>query len=152
WQLKPFTVTVSGANIVDFIGAGNPITAALQIGAALARDQPLNEIFWELLRDYAIFHLLVAAGCTAGAVAKLRPVGVAQAGGAVGVRRRRPWRAIVTGLRPRIGNFPMLWKELFAEPKLRPGPMGRILLALLLVLSLVPAGIIVYYWAADLWV
>src|SRR5262249_39086416 len=46
--------------------------------------------------------------------------------------------------RPRVGRSPMIWKEVFAEPGLRFGWIGRIVTLLLILASLVPLVFILY--------
>jgi hypothetical protein len=55
-----------------------------------------------------------------------------------GKAARRKWR-LMHRLRPAVGNSPMLWKELFAEPAAsRLGWVGRIALALIVLGVIVP--------------
>src|SRR4029077_2114004 len=87
---------------------------------------------------YAVFHLVVTAVCVTWAVARLRAVALAQAGEpATGEAvRGRLW------LRPPVGRRPMVWKEVFAEPALRFGRAGRIGVWVFVLLSFVPAVVI----------
>src|SRR5206468_7850373 len=107
----------------------------------LFRGKSLDEFLPGLLRDYAIFHGLVAAGFTVLAVIRLRPVALKQSyGKAAKLSLLTRWWG-----RPRVGNEAMLWKEIFAEPGLRFNWLGRIAVGCLVLGSFVPAGLIFYY-------
>jgi len=88
-----------------------------------------------LLVSYAVFTVI----CLAWSVLRVRRVYRKSVGTAT--RRRkftlRLWR-------PRMGRFPMLWKEMFAETSaVRFGLLARIAMLLLVAAAIVPAGMMV---------
>src|SRR5262249_50530000 len=70
--------------------------------------------------------------CRRWAMAGLGAGAVAQGDGAG--RKDRPTRS-----RPRVGRHPMLWKEVFAEPGLAFNRFGKVLVALIILASFIPA-------------
>src|SRR5262249_50192288 len=124
----------------EALSAGNVIVVMVKLGSAWRPGQTLGDILPELLRNYAIFHLLVTGLCAGWAVARLRALALKQT---YGTTQKLPRYARVWG-RPRVGLQPMIWKEIFAEPGIRLNWAGRILVAVLIILSFVPAGLIIY--------
>src|SRR5207244_13051236 len=90
------------------------------------------------------FHIDCTAVFTTWAVLRLRTVALAQANRTARLKKPKGVLRELTPRRPRIGRYPMLWKEIYAEPGLRLNWPGRILVAVLVVMSFVPAGWIVY--------
>jgi ABC-type transport system involved in multi-copper enzyme maturation permease subunit len=123
---------------------GNPFKAwqALQIAASagdLAKTAPT------VLRNYAVFHGIIALVCCAWAAARLRVWGcllpshppelptlrVTTRDGTILLRRQPPiWPR---KKRPPITGHPMLWKELHARSVLRLGDVGKTLVVLLMI-------------------
>ncbi len=138
---ESWTSPVTVRDLVEWLCAGNPFVAVYHIfggggGPGLTRP---DEVLPEVLRNYAIFHLLVAGVCATLAVVRLRPVALKQTydkqqkGSLLG-----RWR-----LRPAVGDFPMVWKEVLAEPGFRLHWLGWALVGLLVLGSLSPTGFIV---------
>jgi hypothetical protein len=94
----------------------------------------LSSIIPPFLRNYAIFHGLLILIATTWAVYRFRAVVLRQPA----VQTIRSVRVKRHLLRPPVGRLPMVWKELFIEPGFRLTRMGRIVVALLVVISLVP--------------
>jgi ABC-type transport system involved in multi-copper enzyme maturation permease subunit len=137
WSDSPITLH----DVIDWANAGNLVvvwTKLVNQGPAVAMISPA------VLRDYAIFHGLVALICSGWAVMRLRAVGLQQTPVISKKKRRqrdRLWE------RPRVGNYPMVWKEVFAESGLHFNIFGRITLLLLLIASFVPpAWMLVDYY------
>jgi ABC-type transport system involved in multi-copper enzyme maturation permease subunit len=103
-------------------------------GGGLATALPV------LIGNYALFHGLLAVGCTALAIARLRRVALAQTGGnaSKGRSRFRLWN------RPRIGMNPMMWKERYCESGGRSTWIAVVLGIIVLAATFVPAGIIIW--------
>jgi len=99
------------------------------------------------LRNYAIFHGLVAIVSLTSAVLRLRATAIRQTHGTTHKtpRRRRLFP------RPGIGLYPMVWKELFVESGVRTNIVGRVILVLLVVGSFVPVGLIILSHRFDSW-
>jgi ABC-type transport system involved in multi-copper enzyme maturation permease subunit len=133
---------------VDWFNSGNPffclgkITYAVETGSP-----PLADELWAQMERYALVHGLFAVGCVALAVLRLRPVALAQAGALPRQKKRR--FQLIRFRRPPVGRLPMLWKEVRVEGGLRFGWFGRILVALVVCISFVPAVIIVYLLFFD---
>ena len=96
-----------------------------------------------VLRDYALFHALVAFICCTVAIVRLRAVFLREVSGPRRKRKRTSsrWRC-----RPSVGNRPMLWKEMFSGPRMSSDWLGRIALALVVGISFAPAIWIGYYF------
>ncbi|HEV3116867.1 MAG TPA: ABC transporter permease subunit [Gemmataceae bacterium] len=127
WRLGP--VTVTGADLIDSFTAGNPFVQTLRVARDFAAGAGALHSLAARVRDYALFHAMVGVFCTAWATLRLRTVFHRQADRTPAPAARRIGRL----RRPRIGEQPMLWKEIFAEEGLRLGRSGRLLLAILFV-------------------
>lgn len=90
--------------VTDVINAGSPIALIVEVGLAGPKGT-LATTLPGLLRNYAAFHVVVAALCLGWSMARLRVVGLRQTVGRV--RTARETRM----LRPPVGELPMLWKE-----------------------------------------
>jgi ABC-type Na+ efflux pump permease subunit len=131
--------TVTGDELLAAPAAGNLINAAMQLRAALQKDIDLTTILPQLLQEFGIFHCSFIVLCLGWAMYRLRPVGVQQSASETPGRfRRKPRR------NPAVGNFPMLWKELFADPGPRLHWTLRVLGALIILAGFVPAAIILW--------
>jgi ABC-type transport system involved in multi-copper enzyme maturation permease subunit len=103
-----------------------------------AEDGKLDEELPLLVPSYALFQLLLAAGCTIWAVLRLRRVALKQLQGK-GLKGTRVRRLAPP---PPVGNHPILWKEVFTEGGRRL-PLSRwVVLALVVVAGLLPAAVV----------
>jgi ABC-type transport system involved in multi-copper enzyme maturation permease subunit len=116
------------------VNSGNLVYVLIQVGQALDRNKPLSDVLPDLLRNFAIFHGLLALIAAGWAVARLRAVALKET---YGKAKKAPLAVRVVG-RPPIGDQPMLWKEIFAEPRLQFGWLGRIAVLVLIGLSFLP--------------
>jgi ABC-type transport system involved in multi-copper enzyme maturation permease subunit len=95
----------------------------------------VGEALWDLVRNYAIFHLGFAAICCGWAVWRLRSATLAP--------YRKPVKPTLVGRpllpRPAVGRFPLLWKEIFAETRYRSSTGSRVITYLLGAAIVVPA-------------
>jgi ABC-type Na+ efflux pump permease subunit len=131
WRLPGF----NGLLVVDlftWMDAGNPITVLIEQGRDMAAGVPLADSLPGRLRDYALFHLLLALGCIAWASARLRVVFRKQVYG-TNLQRGPSVRR-----RPRVGRWPMAWKEVIAERGLRFNWFGWLILTVLVIGSFLP--------------
>jgi ABC-type transport system involved in multi-copper enzyme maturation permease subunit len=139
WSAFPSTSTwrspVTLDDLVFGLQSGHPVHALLRVfnprAGLVAAAIP------DTLRDYAIFHGLVASACLVWALTRLRAAALreptsraakvprVQVGGTGGVGRA-------------IGNAPMIWKEVFAERGFRLHWTAYVLLCLLFVGSFIP--------------
>jgi ABC-type transport system involved in multi-copper enzyme maturation permease subunit len=138
------TPTVGDA--VEALNAGNIFYLYAKLSLALSTRSSFADELLGLLRNYAVFHLAVALGCAALGVWKLRAVALQQTyGKPQKVALRVRWLG-----RPACGKYPMVWKEIFAEPGIRLAWFGRIVLSLLVGISMIPAFWIIIFYVDDL--
>jgi ABC-type transport system involved in multi-copper enzyme maturation permease subunit len=135
---QSYPITLS--DVADAFGKGNVIVlvALGRFGGSLARTLP------GALPEYALFHGIVALILITWGVLRLRAVALKQAGGPA---RRSP-TLLRLGRRPRIGIYPMLWKELHAEGS-RPNLIVLAILVLLIGLTLFSLAIMLYFDLLD---
>jgi ABC-type transport system involved in multi-copper enzyme maturation permease subunit len=158
-----WTSPVTVSDLVEWLNAGNLVSALMQIFVELSwRSGRLDTIVPKLLRNYALFHALLSVLCLGWATYRLRPQALKEASEVPRVRR-----GVLSFLpRPRVGQWPMIWKELFLERGLRLHWLAKAVLVLLIIGSFLPvvgivAGLIhqlnSYYgptrggWAWDPW-
>ena len=103
--------------------------------AVLAYEQleagyPVDILLTNYLRDFAIFELSISLICCVASVLLLRVCALGQT-----VARKRSWFRIHWP-RPRVFDYPLVWKELFVEKGLHVNVLGRLLFCLLLAISL----------------
>jgi ABC-type transport system involved in multi-copper enzyme maturation permease subunit len=127
--------TLTLLDVVEFLGTGNIFLAYFHLALSMGGGARLADMLLHLLGEYTLFHFIVTAVCVAWAVTRLRAVALKQAatpatGKAVRQRLRH---------RPPVGRAPMIWKEVYAESGFRFGPLGRIILAVVVAGSFVPA-------------
>jgi ABC-type transport system involved in multi-copper enzyme maturation permease subunit len=145
WRSLPSASSpVTLQNLLDCYNAGNILHVTTSIGY-LGRGSgvTLSEALPGALRGYLIFHGLLALVCITWAVFRLRAVAMKET---YGKSRKLRLGVRVFG-RPPIGEQPMVWKEVFAEPGLRLHWLGRIVVLFLVVSSFVPVVFILkeYY-------
>lgn len=133
-------------DVVQVFNSGNIFVAQYQLMVSVASGGNLADTLPSILREYGLFHGVVALGCAFGAVIRMRPVALRQAQAQVR-RRVLAWLSFRQRHRPRVGERPMLWKEIFAEPGLRLNWFGRIAVCVLVAASLLPAGLLVAKFA-----
>jgi ABC-type transport system involved in multi-copper enzyme maturation permease subunit len=136
---SPFTL----GNVIDAFASGNVFIAMQTLQAALSSGGPA--VVAELLRDYVLFHGLVAGVLALGAVSRLRRVALTE--DAAGTQRHRLWTRLFG--RPVVGAQPIIWREVFAEAGTRRRWLGRIAVAIVVFLSFLPVGFIFYYLFFD---
>lgn len=147
WE-SPITL----ADVVNFFGSGNIIACVFQLALATGGRMgvPAHELMPELLRGYVAFHLVFAVLCPLYATLRLRTIALSEKEG--GGRKVGVFRAAA---RPPVGTFPMIWKEVFAEPGLKLNWMGRIVIVVIFLASFLPAFFILEYFfdrqPAHLW-
>jgi ABC-type transport system involved in multi-copper enzyme maturation permease subunit len=118
WMLTPIWFGQDPPTVRDAIvvlNAGNPITAigevirAIEGGNRGARTNLATELPGILTR-YAWFHLALSAFCITWSILRVRTIALRQTSAGTTMSMRW-WEQF----RPRVGNFPMLWKEFFIE-------------------------------------
>jgi ABC-type transport system involved in multi-copper enzyme maturation permease subunit len=141
WWLNP-PVTVQ--DLVDWANSGNIFTVVIKLLFNLGMGGRIDDSLPGVVRDYALFHGLVAVICITWAVLRLRQAALKQS---YGQTQKVTWSLQVTR-KPRLGHFPMLWKEIFAEPGLGRSWLVRVIVLLLVVASFVPLAAIIA-WVLD---
>jgi len=132
---------VSLGDVADAFCMGNPIWLGMQPAMIVSRGGNLGDVLPGLIGKYAIFHGIVTVACSTAAVFWLRAAALNQSGEAAEKGR------LLSGLvsRPPVSQQPMMWKEIHAEPRLRLGMLGRIIMGCLVCSSFVP----VYFILED---
>ncbi|HEX5270126.1 MAG TPA: ABC transporter permease subunit [Gemmataceae bacterium] len=151
-----FVSPVELHDVVDWFNAGNVIHAIFRLGRGAGATAVFDQELPSVLGGYVLFHALAGTVCLVWAILRLRVLGlredVRRAAKKKGARARG-------GPKPRVGRHPMIWKEVFAEGGLRLNALGRIVAGVLVAMSFLPAGIILYLYffepfafrAADPW-
>lgn len=111
--------------------AGNIYSVVRRLRVALLTNEDLSTVLTDLLYDYAIFHLIIAAFCLLLAVLLVRERALRQMSGP----QARPRQAV--GWRPPIRRLPMVWKELFMEPGLQLSWVGWLVLTPIILATLI---------------
>jgi ABC-type transport system involved in multi-copper enzyme maturation permease subunit len=127
-------------DLVVAFSAGNPIAALIHVIRAVEMGKQISAVLPDVIRDYAVFHIVLVLICCTWAVLRLRGIALKESQGKTS---KKPLRKRMF-LRPAVGNFPMIWKELFAERGLRFNVPGRIMLLFLIIAGFVPVAIILY--------
>src|SRR5579864_2055306 len=138
-QFAQWSVTVGGKliygyDMIDAIGAGNIFVHIGTLEKQLLTQGSFNDVMPQLLKEYAIFHVGLTVVCLLWAMLRLRPVAIAQSSGGEVRKHRGHW---FRWKRP-VGARPMVWKEVFAEPRLRMHWVARIVILLLMLASFWP--------------
>jgi ABC-type transport system involved in multi-copper enzyme maturation permease subunit len=136
-----WTSPVTLDDVVHWLNAGNLIAGIIELSAGFTASGGISAALPELLWKYAVFHGSVSHVCTAWSVVRIRAIAVRQAYGETKKPVRRRWLS-----RPPVGPYPMLWKEVFAEPGPRLHLIGKIFVLLLVAGSLAPLGLIFYFF------
>jgi ABC-type transport system involved in multi-copper enzyme maturation permease subunit len=139
---SPLTVK----HFVDGFSAGNIVVAIHQLNMEVLAGGKMDTVLPAVLRDYALFHGLLAAVLILYAAARVRAIALSEMQG----QPRRTGRRQPLFPRPPLGNQPMVWKEVFAGPGLHWNWLVRVVLGLLVLASFVPAVIILGFFFAEL--
>jgi ABC-type transport system involved in multi-copper enzyme maturation permease subunit len=153
WADFPSTPTwtspVTLRDVVEGFNAGNIIAVLVQLSAQLSAaagpgspPATLDALLPAALAKYALFHGALAVGGPLWAVLRLRAAALKEASVPATPRSRGGGER-----RPRrVGAYPFLWKEVFAEGWPRFNLVGRAVVVLLVLLSLAPTPILLYLW------
>src|SRR5262249_49426984 len=129
-------------DLADVLGSGNIIIAFGKTIEA-TRTNTLGTELPKILSAYALFHGCIAVAMPLWAAARLRRIALQET---FEKPKELPASTRLFG-RPRIGQSPMLWKEVFAEPGLRSNWLVRIALGVLVLASFIPVGFILHnFW------
>ena len=155
-SMSPMGITVLGypiANLplqemANWIGAGNPAFGILMIFGQLGRGGPSLDVMPEYLARFLIFWAVAGVGLVALATARLRIAALAQP--QPRVRRGLGGRKTVRRTRPAVGDDPMFWKEVFAEPGVSGGCAGRMIGILIVLFTFIVPALIVFFAFYDM--
>jgi ABC-type transport system involved in multi-copper enzyme maturation permease subunit len=132
-----WTSPVTLDNVMDWVDAGNPLSAALHLARGFGPSTPLRALLPGVLLNYARFHGVITIVCVCLAVLELRKCTL---NGDLATARKT-----ATGQRPRtaglrrawvphwvIGVWPLQWKEMIVDSGQRRGWLGRLGLGVLI--------------------
>jgi ABC-type transport system involved in multi-copper enzyme maturation permease subunit len=122
--------------ISQILNSGNLVFLLIDF---VRRGGSAGDTLLKILAGYALFHSVVTLVCTVTAVARLRVVALKEP------EQKTESRKLFVAARPRIGDEPMIWKEVHSEPKLRLGILGRIVIGVLMLCSYIPPVIILVF-------
>ena len=132
---EPYTLI----DLAERLNDGNLPMFCYRLGQDVARGSTVAEELPRLLRDYAIVNLSLAALCVGWAVLAVRRVALrARHGAAVPLRGKPLVR------RPRVGRYPLLWKEAISESGFRVSLARRAITYLTVIAVAVPTGAILF--------
>jgi ABC-type transport system involved in multi-copper enzyme maturation permease subunit len=123
---------VSGDDLIEAFGAGNPIVGTASIVEQLDNGSGFVAVLRDFVREYSLFHVATSFICIGWAAARLRPVALGQGDEGRRLRRLRKRKL------PELGHYPMIWKELFVEPGPRFHLILRFVIFLLVIASFWP--------------
>jgi ABC-type transport system involved in multi-copper enzyme maturation permease subunit len=118
--------------LTDAFNTGNMFALVTTLQADVDAGKNLAVTVPQLVRDYAFFHIGLAAVCSVWAVARVRSIALGQITATARQMRARAGFAV----RPRVGRLPVIWKEIFVEPGLRLNWIAWLVLVMLFFLSL----------------
>jgi ABC-type transport system involved in multi-copper enzyme maturation permease subunit len=136
WSFDWGSLSVSLGDVADWFSAGNPavVLGKVMSSRPTAWTGVLAPSLAGTLRDYALFHGFLTIGFTTWAAVRLRAVFLKQASCVKQQSSAGRWLR-----QRRVGNWPMVWKEVIVETGIRFNWFGRILMIILLLASLLPA-------------
>jgi ABC-type transport system involved in multi-copper enzyme maturation permease subunit len=140
WTITPlsWSWSISLTDLADWFASGNIFWQLIKLSRG--GGAPVDELLPQMVRRYVIFHGTVALVLSLWATVRVRAVALRESYGAV---KKQPLLTRLFG-RPKPGHWPMLWKEIFAEPGMRFNWIGRAIVAILFLASFLPVPFIVY--------
>lgn len=136
---------VTVEDLVTLFNKGNPVAVVILIANQVESGTHLEDILPAALRDFILFHGLLALLTSTSAVLLLRRHATPDQNAPRAVRSRAPR---VRRRRP-VSDHPMLWKEIHAEPGVRLGLLGRIVGTVFMLAILAPAVWIIGYYLFE---
>jgi ABC-type transport system involved in multi-copper enzyme maturation permease subunit len=129
----------SWSDLLEWFSSGNLFVVIHKLRAAQSKGILLDQVLPGLIGNYALIHGLVALAATTWAVARMRSVAMTETIVRKSRAGRRRWLP-----RPGMRGKPMMWKEVILEAGLGFNRLGRIVVALIILASFLPAIWIVY--------
>jgi hypothetical protein len=124
-------------HLLHIAAAGNPLLCLERVVEVTATGGSLPRVLGAVMMDFLAFHIIVSLILTADAVRRFRAAFRRQTYDQV-VQKQKHWRR----LRPSIGRWPLLWKEVFTESSSKPSWFRRLLMASLILASFLPILIV----------
>jgi hypothetical protein len=142
WWLSPLILNVGFGNVevlhlIEIATYGNPILGLERIVEHVATGGQLSRILGTVLAQFITFHLVVSIVLASDAVRRFRRAFRKQTYGQLikdSIHLRR--------FRPGMGNWPLLWKEVFTESPGRKSWFRWLLMGLLILSSFLPLAVI----------
>jgi ABC-type transport system involved in multi-copper enzyme maturation permease subunit len=137
--------------LVEILNRGNIFMAYTKLAVIVGSGRSLAAGLETVLEGYIGFHLVFTALCITWAVRRLRVIALNQASEAArtkptvrALRWSAPWR-------PPVGDMPMIWKEVHAEPGVRMSAASRAVLGVVILASFIPPGWMLweYLWPSG---
>src|SRR5439155_26231246 len=130
-------------DLYDWVGVGNPIIAVNNVANAVGAGTGLIEAAIPVVRDYVVFHLLVAVACLAWASVRLRPVCAERGDGPPLTPKSKSKRTLP---RPPVSDRrPVTWKMLYCDQRMVRTYFSRRFVTALFVLSFVPLAMVIFF-------
>jgi ABC-type Na+ efflux pump permease subunit len=134
---------VTVGDLVDWFNAGNIAYGVFRLGRGAGATAVFEQELPIVLGGYAAFHAVAGTAALVWSIVRLRVLALRE----VVQRRVRTKGAVLRARRrPRVGRYPMIWKEVFAEGGLRLNSLGRVVAGVLVCTGFLPAIIIVYVY------
>src|SRR5579885_2196227 len=134
----PWLGSIMVRDVVEWVNAGNIVRQVWTLFDFVRGGPALDDVLPGVLFRYCVFHGAVGLVCSTWAVLRLRAIVLKET---YGKEKKAPVAVRLFG-RPPVGSLPMVWKEVFAEPRMRFHWLGRILVLLLFAASFLPAALL----------
>lgn len=128
---------------IDVFRWGDPIRTIFEVERVTRATGAHGEAYLTILGEFGRFHVTVFVLGVLYAIWRVRAIALQQSGGGE-VKKGKKVR--VTKRPPVSAGRPMVWKEVYVEGKIRLGTFGRIGLMLLIGISFVPLGLMLYIY------
>jgi ABC-type transport system involved in multi-copper enzyme maturation permease subunit len=125
-------------SLLEAFNAGNPYFAYLRVYYEQVRNTPFSQALLLALRDFIIFHGVVAFVAAGYAVLRLRAIAARQNAGLV----PKKIKYLKAAPHPPIRNRPMLWKEIYCEARPRQRWLALFFSRWFFFVSFLPAWIV----------
>ena len=160
WNVFGYIVTPE--DLAYPLVCGNPLYMVGHVMERRAFGAGLD--LFTALGHFALFHLIVIALLLTWAGLKLRAIALRQTFGSEKrsfFRRRRPAQKppdspkrvrtarVPRNPRPEIGEYPVLWKEVFVDTGLKLAGLGRLIVLALVTMSFVPVALVFWFSIVD---
>lgn len=128
--LPPWINVTELEKVLYVVSAGNPVVLAGFATEDLNAGHAIEAVLMKYLRDFTLFHVLLSLVACLLSVLVLRRYALNQTAD----QPKRRWR--IRWPRPRMFEYPLVWKEVFVEKSLYVNLIGRIVFCLLLAVAL----------------